>query len=215
MKCPECDYENDQDALYCEQCGAKLQEKYPITASISQMSKKASRVELFIRIVYGFVLGIIAGIWGFFVGIVSFIHWFYILILGKRHESLWVLVTAFLRFAMRMTGYIALITDERPPISGEKKEYPLKFSSVYEENASRLELFIRIVYGFVLGLIASIWGFFAEIAAAIQWFYILILGKRHGSLWEFIAGYIRFYYRLEGYMSLLTDERPPITGEEL
>ncbi len=220
MKCPECGFENKSDAKFCVNCGAELEKgvpkrEYPIKVKIKTMEEKASRIELFVRIVYGFVLSIIAGIWGMLAFITAVIHWFYILVCGKKEESLWKFYLEYLRFVSKLDGYIYMLTDERPPITGADVEYPIKFSAIYEESASRLELFIRIVYGFVLSIIAGIWGFFAEIAAVIQWFYILIMGKRNGSLWGFIAGYMRYYFRLQGYVTLLTDERPPISGEEI
>jgi len=220
MKCPECGFENKSDAKFCVNCGAELEKgvpngEYPIKVKIKTMEEKASRIELLIRIVYGFVLGIIASIWGMLAFITLIIHWFYILVCGKKEESLWKFYLEYLRFFSKVRGYIYMLTDERPPITGADVEYPIKFSALYEESASRLELFIRIVYGFVLSIIASIWGFFAEIAAVIQWFYILIMAKRNDSLWGFIAGYMRYYFRLQGYVTLLTDERPPISGEEI
>jgi len=218
--CKKCGAPNEDDAIFCENCGARLEEepekwKYPIKVEINPMKEEASRTELFVRIVYGFILVIIAGIWGLIAGVTAIIHWFYILIFGKRKDGLWKFYLEYLRFVSKVQGYIYMITDDRPPITGEDVEYSIKFSALYVEDASRLELFIRIVYGFILAIIADIWGSFAEIAAVIQWFYILIMGRRHGSLWRFIAGYMRYYFRLEGYISLLTDERPPISGEEL
>ena len=92
-------------------------------------------------------------------------------------------------------------------------DYPAKISITYAESASRLELLVRIVLHFVYGLIAGIWGFLAAIAALVQWFHILILGKRAVSLWSFTAGYYRFICRAESYLLLLTDHRPPISGK--
>jgi uncharacterized protein with PQ loop repeat len=179
------------------------------------MEEQASRVELFVRIVYGIVLGIIAGIWGFFAFLASIIQWFFILITGEREPSFWGFVLGFFRFVVKVMGYLWMITDKRPQISGEETPYPVTFAVRYDMTASRLELFVRIVYGLFLGIIADIWGFFAELAGIVQWLYILIMGKRHGSLWRFTVGYIRFSYRMEGYLLLLTDERPPVSGEEL
>ena len=215
MNCPICGYENEKDAQFCASCGKRLQGRYPITVTVQPMERGASRVELFVRIVYGFVLGIIAGIWGFFVFLALIIQWFFILIIGEREPGFWSFTTGFLRFTSKISGYMMLLTDQRPPISSEDDPYPVRFSASYEKEASRLELLIRIVYGLFLGIIAWIWGFFVSCAVLIHWFYILIIGERHSSLWNFTAEYTRFYYRVMGYLYLFTDERPPISGEEL
>ena len=125
MKCPECGFENKSDAKFCVNCGAELEKgvpkrEYPIKVKIKTMEEKASRIELFVRIVYGFVLSIIAGIWGFFAEIAAVIQWFYILIMGKRNGSLWGFIAGYMRYYFRLQGYVTLLTDERPPISGEE-----------------------------------------------------------------------------------------------
>ncbi len=93
-------------------------------------------------------------------------------------------------------------------------EYPIKLEVEYEEKASRLEvLIIRFIYSIFLGIIAGIWGAFAGLAMLGQWIVILITGKRNLGLHDFVTGYFRFYTRLYGSMYLLTDERPPISGQ--
>jgi hypothetical protein len=93
-------------------------------------------------------------------------------------------------------------------------EYPVKLDVEYEESASRLEaLIIRCLYGIVLYTILGIWGFVASIVVAIQWFHILILGKRNQGMHDFVTKFFRYYVRVEGYILLLTDARPPISGE--
>ncbi len=93
-------------------------------------------------------------------------------------------------------------------------EYPIKLDVEYDEKASRLEaLIIRWLYGIVLSIIAGIWGFVAGIVMFIQWLHILILAKRHKGMHDFVTKYFRFYTRVSGYFYLLTDARPPISGE--
>ncbi len=93
-------------------------------------------------------------------------------------------------------------------------EYPIKLDVEYEEKASRLEaLIIRFVYSIFLSIIAGIWGIFAGLAMLGQWIVIMITGKRNLGLHDFVTEYFRFYTRFYGYMYLLTDERPPISGK--
>ncbi len=93
-------------------------------------------------------------------------------------------------------------------------EYPIKLDVEYEEKASRLEaLIIRPLYGIVLSIIAGIWGTVACIVMGIQWLHILILGKRNQGMHNFVTKFFRYYVRVEGYFYLLTDARPPISGE--
>lgn len=93
-------------------------------------------------------------------------------------------------------------------------EYPIRLDVDYDESASRLEvLIIRFLYGIVLYIILEIWGIVAGIVVVIQWFHILILGKRNAGMHSFVTKFFRYCTRVSGYLLLLTDARPPISGD--
>ncbi len=79
---------------------------------------------------------------------------------------------------------------------------------VYEERAGRIELFIRIIYSLIVGIILSVYGLFAGICMFIQIIVILILGRRIEGLSDFIRGYLEYYVHILAYTSFMTDERP-------
>ncbi|HHN81335.1 MAG TPA: DUF4389 domain-containing protein [Methanomicrobia archaeon] len=80
----------------------------------------------------------------------------------------------------------------------------------YEEPASRLELFVRIVYGFLISIVLSIYGMIAGICIFLQWFVILLLGRRSKALGDFIQGYLEYQVHVLAYLNLMTDRRPSI-----
>jgi hypothetical protein len=93
-------------------------------------------------------------------------------------------------------------------------EYPIKLEVGYEETASRIEaLIIRWLWGIVLYIVLELWGIVAGLAFIGQWIVILITGSRNQGLHNFIEGYFRYVTRVTGYILLLTDERPPISGK--
>jgi len=81
------------------------------------------------------------------------------------------------------------------------------------EKASRLELFIRIVWTILCSIVLGIVGIFAVIAMFIQWFHILILGKRQMQLNKFYTAWMTAFFAMSYYKNLSTDERPPIIPE--
>jgi len=80
----------------------------------------------------------------------------------------------------------------------------------YEEQAGRIELFIRIIYSVVIGIVLMIYGFIAGICMLIQFLVVLILGRRSRGLSDFIQGYLEYYVHILSYTSFMTDERPGI-----
>ena len=89
--------------------------------------------------------------------------------------------------------------------SGEMKQL-----FVYEHDAGRLELFIRILYWIVIGIVLAVYGFIAEILMVIQWFVILIFGRRSEGLSNFIRGYLEYVVHVIPYIYFITDKRPAV-----
>ena len=80
----------------------------------------------------------------------------------------------------------------------------------FEHDASRLELLIRIVYWILIGIVAWVYGLIAVICLIIQWFHILILGRRNEGLSNFAKGYLEYLVHVMGYVYIMTDKRPDI-----
>jgi uncharacterized membrane protein len=81
---------------------------------------------------------------------------------------------------------------------------------IYEHDAGRLELLIRIVYWILIGIVAWVYGFIAFICLFIQWFCILILGRRSEGLSNFVKGYLEYLVHVMSYTYIMTDKRPDI-----
>jgi Domain of unknown function (DUF4389) len=81
---------------------------------------------------------------------------------------------------------------------------------IYEEKAGRLELLVRIVYSILVGIIAAVYGFVAGLCTFVQFFVILVLGRRSRGLSEFIRGYLEYHVHILSYTGLMTDTRPGI-----
>jgi hypothetical protein len=81
---------------------------------------------------------------------------------------------------------------------------------VYERPARRLELLIRIGYWIVIGIVAWVYGILAMICLFIQWFFILIMGRRQQGLSDFARGYFEYIVSRMPYMYFMTDKRPAV-----
>jgi ABC-type Fe3+-siderophore transport system permease subunit len=80
----------------------------------------------------------------------------------------------------------------------------------YMHDASRLELLIRIVYWILIGVVVCVYGIIATIGLIIQWFYILIFGRRHEGLSNFAKGYLEYIVHVMSYTYIMNDKRPDI-----
>jgi hypothetical protein len=90
------------------------------------------------------------------------------------------------------------------------KSPPLSQLFVYEQPARRLELLIRILYWILIGIVLWVYGIISGICLIIQWFVILILGRRNRDLSDFIRGYLEYRIHVTPYITFMTDRRPDI-----
>jgi uncharacterized membrane protein len=82
-----------------------------------------------------------------------------------------------------------------------------------DQKASRVELFVRIIWGIISMIVLWILAVIAGICFILQWLYILVSGKRSTELNKVIKIYVRYQVGVISYLYLLTDERNPILPE--
>jgi len=81
---------------------------------------------------------------------------------------------------------------------------------VFEKEASRIELLIRILYWILIGIVLWVYGIITCICLIIQWFHILILGSRNEWLSNIAKGYLEYLVNVMSYTYIMTDKRPDI-----
>jgi hypothetical protein len=79
---------------------------------------------------------------------------------------------------------------------------------------SRLTTFFRWIIAIPWFIVTALWGIAALLAAIVAWFAILFTGRYPAGLYEFEAGFARFYTRAYAFSALLVDPFPPIDGSE-
>jgi hypothetical protein len=87
---------------------------------------------------------------------------------------------------------------------------------VFEHDAGRLELLVRILYWIIIGIVMWVYGIIACICLLVQWFHILILARRNEALSNIAKGYLEYMVHVMPYTYFMTDKRPdvmPVTAE--
>ena len=171
MSCPNCGKEAPPEAAFCQSCGASLTAvpsqpmpqpaapmpastvpfqpsvvaEVPISYQVQTASipfdERASRLELFVRIVwswliglvgviYGLGFGIIILVYGFIAGVLNVINFFIILITARRWKPAFdwqaqliqksaTYYARLYNYTMRRAPYFGLMIDRRPPLEME------------------------------------------------------------------------------------------------
>jgi hypothetical protein len=92
--------------------------------------------------------------------------------------------------------------------------YPVVYDQAPPVERSRLTVFFR----WILVIPQLIWSLFYGIGAFVvafcAWFAILFTGRYPAGMYEFVAGYVRYYTRVNAYAYLVVDDYPPFDGAE-
>ncbi len=88
------------------------------------------------------------------------------------------------------------------------------FAVRYTEQRSRLTTFFRLLLAIPHTVVLWFYGLFAALAVIVAWFAIVFTARYPQGLYDFVAGYHRYYGRYLGYVYLLADPYPPFNGQE-
>jgi hypothetical protein len=92
--------------------------------------------------------------------------------------------------------------------------YPVTFEADYVEQRSRLTTFFRLLLVIPHLIVASLWGIAAFVVVVIAWFALLFTGSWPAGMYDFTAGFLRYYTRIHAYFFLLVDPYPPFSGDD-
>jgi hypothetical protein len=92
--------------------------------------------------------------------------------------------------------------------------YPVSYLADFPGGGrNRLTAFFRYIVAIPWLIVAALYGFAASIAVLIAWFALVFTARYPESLYNFVAGYVRFNTRVNGFIYLATDEWPPFNGD--
>ncbi len=185
---------------------------YPLTFGV-EYPARLSRWLIFVKWLLAIPHLVILGALSYVVQAITFIAWFAILFTGRYPRGLFDFVVNVYRWQANLYAYVLLFRDEYPPFSWERGLYPVTFEVEYPERLSRLLIFLKwwllAIPHYILLFLLSIVAFLAWV---ITWFAILITARFPKGLFDFLAGVIRWGYRVNGYaFLLLRDEYPPFS----
>ena len=193
--------------------------QYPVRFE-ADYPERLSRLSSFFRIILAIPLLILVGILGGYPAIagislgvsfgliwgILFVHWLAVLIRGRPVGWLFAAIVAIERFVLRANAYILLMSDRYPPFEGD---WPVRYEVDQPERLQRRQVLIwktivTIPHFFVLTLVSL----FVGVIVFIAWFAILFTGRYPRGLYDFVAGWLRWYARTAAYWMSLTDVFP-------
>jgi hypothetical protein len=90
---------------------------YPIRCDVDAQLENRNRATTFFRIILAIPHFVILGILGYVMVVVGFIAWLVALFTGRLPDGLHNFIAGYVRWTMRVYGYLLLLVDEYPPFS--------------------------------------------------------------------------------------------------
>ena len=162
-------------------------------------------------------------------GLLTLVAFFAILLTGSYPLRIFEFNVGVLRWSWRVCYYAtsALATDQYPPFSLHRADYPAQLDVAYPERLSRGLVLVKswllaLPHLVIVALLTASWGFndnddgrfllsggLLGVLMFVTAMILLFTGRYPRGLYDLIMGLNRWIYRVIAYVALMTDEYPP------
>ncbi len=147
--------------------------------------------------------------------VVSFVAWLSIVFTGRMPESLGDYLVAVLRYQWRVLTYLYGLTECYPGfrvVAGylDPGDYPAVFYSARPTDRRRVTVAFRAILVIPQIVVLYFFNVAAFVVLVIGWFAVLILGRWPQKPRSFVTDWMRWIFRVTGYLFLLVDQYPPL-----
>ena len=93
------------------------------------------------------------------------------------------------------------------------EHHPIGLILTDDLRRSRLTVFFRLLLAIPHLIWVALWGLVAYLVLVVAWFAALFTGRVPEGLHSFLASFLRYSTRVNGYVLLLADPWPPFSGK--
>jgi Domain of unknown function (DUF4389) len=185
---------------------------YPVRFDV-EYPESLSRWKIFLKWLLAIPQFIIVYLLQIVGGVMVLIAFFSILFTKKWPRGMFDFMVQIQRWTVNTVVYaLTLQRDEYPPFSGEAGEYPVQLEIDYDENLSRLLIFVKWLLVIPHLIVLTFLVIAAYVVIVIAFFAILFTGSYPRGMFDFVTGVLRWTLRVNAYGQwLMTDKYPPFS----
>jgi ABC-type sugar transport system permease subunit len=182
---------------------------------VARYVEERSRVSTFFRLILAIPHVIVVALWAVAAALVTIAAGFILLFTARGPQGLYSFVSGYQRYSTAVYGYVALLTDEYPPFSGETDGYPVQILiPPAKPEYNRMKVLFRIILAIPIAIVVYAMQIVWEVGAFLAWFAIVFLGKQPKGLQDMTALGLGYQQRANLYFGLLTEDWPPFSNPE-
>lgn len=147
-------------------------------------------------------------------GVVAVIYWLVLLFTGKLNRGLYGVMTLYVRYDARATGFLSGFSETYPPFDfhtggADNDAYPPITLSLPEppENGSR-KLALNVLLAIPHYVMILIFGIAAAAVGIAGWFAVLFTGAWPKGMRDFLVRVYNYYFRVWLYAAMVETEYP-------
>jgi hypothetical protein len=182
---------------------------YPVRVDV-EYADRLSRLLIFVKWLLAFPHYIALFFLAIGAYVVLIISWFATIITGSYPVGMFNYMVGVLRWGVRVSAYVLLMTDRYPPFSLEDDpSYPVRVEIDYPERIARWRPLLNWLLVIPVALVAAVIGIIAYICVFIAWFAILITGRMPQGMFDPILYWFRWSTRTAAFEYWMTEQYPP------
>lgn len=190
-----------------------------------QHQETYSRGEVLLRTFFGFLYIMLPHMFvlmfvSMWASILSFIAFFSVLFTGRYPQSFFEFQVGLIRWSTRLNARTLNLCDGYPAFGVNATDDLVDIQVDYPESLSRGTLLLRVFFGAIYvgiphGFILMFRYIGVMFLVFLSFWVILFTGKLPASWHIFVVDTLRWAFRVNLYMSFMTDTYPPFTGKEI
>ena len=183
---------------------------YPVSFEMDYTPQR-SRLTTFFRYLLAIPHFVFAYVYSIVFLVVWVIAWFALLITARWPEGLYRFVGNYLRYIVRLSGYLGLGVDQYPPFSGsDDVAYPIRVGiAPPQASYSRLKVFFRGIYAILALIIRYALGIVITAVSFLAWFAIVFTGRQPEGLQNALNFSLAYTTKADALLFLITETYPP------
>lgn len=172
-----------------------------------------SRLTVFFRLLLAIPHFLWLTLWTIAVFFVVIVAWFAALIKGRLPDGMHKFLASYLRYSTRLNAYLYLLANPYPPFSGSTDvAYAVDLHIDPPQAQSRWTILFRFILAIPAQILAWVFGQVLGIVAFLAWFVCIFIGRMPKGMRDLGVYCLRYQQQTYGYMMLLTERYPSLSG---
>jgi hypothetical protein len=156
-------------------------------------------------------------LWAVLAVLAAIVQWFVILVRGRPAAALHRFLGSYVRYALHVYAFAALVANPFPAFTGVAGRYPLDLVLPPPGRQNRWKTGFRLLLAVPALVVGSALGSVLVVDAVLMWFAALVKGSAPEGLRNLSAYSLRYMGQTNAYLFLVTDAYPnasPLEGAD-